>query len=65
MHINIKAPKSHVMQTAAQARECIAAIRNANKPAKAKALIAAMLRANAKGVAKWSQEALAVWQQAA
>ena len=53
------------MQTAAQARECIAAIRNANKPAKAKILIAAMLRANAKGVANWSQAALAVWKQAA
>lgn len=53
------------MQTVAQAHECIAAIRKANKPAKAKALIAAMLRASAMGVANWSQDALAVWQQAA
>ena len=51
-------------QTAAQANECIAAIRNANKPAKAKALIAAMLRANVMGATNWSQDALAVWQQA-
>jgi hypothetical protein len=53
------------MQTAKQAYECIAAIHEANKPAKAKDLIAAFIRANAKGYGNWSQEALAVWKHAA